>query len=846
MYLDSNISMRTAFLTLVGILTIFNVYPQTNSIDHLIAEGELNKALEQVVNLPDNNDKYNYLGVIYLQKGQYEEAKNSFNKALTHDGGSSKLDRAECYANIATVERAMGNSSKSLEYHFRALEIRKEENNQAAIAASYNDIGLSYFSINIDLSLEYYEMAFDIYKKLYKPEDDRIAIAHTNIGLAYNEMGLYGDAIINFEEALKIRKKNHGFEHPTVAIILSSLGTVYYNMNNLDPALRYQQDALNIYQKAYGAKHPEIASTYNLIGRVLRSMEDFEGAVSSYHSAVLSNIPDYDNTDIYSYPEIENYYNGDLLLVSLLDKVRAFQDLHFGKTLKPRDLKAAYQNLELCDNLIDKLRREKSDEQDKLNLGKLASEVYEEGIRLSLTIAELSWKKKLYYNKAYYYSEKSKAAVLLDAIAETNAKSFANIPQEKIALEQALKTEIAYYRQKIASKPPKDKEESYRHELFTLTNEYQKFIDDLETNYSDYYRLKYNVGLPTVEEVINKLNETTVLLSYFITEQGNDIYIFEISTKGLRVHKNTTQEDINRLIAGYRNSIYYNFKETYLNTANELYKLLIPHLSSKIENIIIVPAGKLGIIPFEALLQNKPDEKEEFNSLPYLVKKYAISTQFSTALLSMTDRTMSEENNICLIAPVDFDKHKLPMLPGTATEVDAISKIFMDKKQKAKTFINDDASEVVVKSDAISSSKYLHFATHGIVNEEKPELSQVFLASQESEDGNLYSGEIYNLSINADLVTLSACQTGLGKIHRGEGIVGLSRALIYSGANNLVVSLWSVADQSTSDLMINFYSGIVGDNKSYANALQTAKLNMISNSTYSSPYYWAPFTLIGK
>jgi len=126
-------------------------------------------------------------------------------------------------------------------------------------------------------------------------------------------------------------------------------------------------------------------------------------------------------------------------------------------------------------------------------------------------------------------------------------------------------------------------------------------------------------------------------------------------------------------------------------------------------------------------------------------------------------------------------------------------------------------------------------------------LSRIFLNSQGNEDGSLYCGEIYNLTMNADLVVLSACETGLGKISTGEGVIGLSRALVYAGAKNIIVSFWKVADESTAELMVDFYKIHLQDkSKSFSESLQRAKLDLMKNGKYASPYYWAPFVLIGK
>ncbi len=162
--------------------------------------------------------------------------------------------------------------------------------------------------------------------------------------------------------------------------------------------------------------------------------------------------------------------------------------------------------------------------------------------------------------------------------------------------------------------------------------------------------------------------------------------------------------------------------------------------------------------------------------------------------------------------------------------------------------LKKSASESNFKSTDLSDFKYIHFATHGLVNESKPELSRIFLSPDNSDDGSLFSGEIYNLNMNVSLVTLSACETGLGKVEKGEGVMGLSRALMYAGAQNLIVSLWQVSDSSTADLMISFYGDLVykSGQPNFSSALRKAKISLINSEKYSDPYYWAPFILVGN
>jgi CHAT domain-containing protein len=186
-------------------------------------------------------------------------------------------------------------------------------------------------------------------------------------------------------------------------------------------------------------------------------------------------------------------------------------------------------------------------------------------------------------------------------------------------------------------------------------------------------------------------------------------------------------------------------------------------------------------------------------------------------------------------------------LPATELEVEKINKIHADKGIFTKYFVNESASEELIKKGELSNFDYIHLATHGFVNSQYPELSGLLLTqdSTSTEDGILYSGEILGLNLKADLVTLSACETALGKKVEGEGIRGLSTAFLFAGAGNVVASLWKVADESTAMLMVAFYTELLAG-KDKAAALRDAKLSLLHSDEYRHPYYWAPFIQIGR
>jgi CHAT domain-containing protein len=194
------------------------------------------------------------------------------------------------------------------------------------------------------------------------------------------------------------------------------------------------------------------------------------------------------------------------------------------------------------------------------------------------------------------------------------------------------------------------------------------------------------------------------------------------------------------------------------------------------------------------------------------------------------------------------DGLRIPRLPGTRREAEAIAKLVPLAQQKEA--LDFAASRATAMSVELGQYRYVHFATHGFLDSQHPELSGIMLAmfdeQGQPQDGFLRAHEVFNLKLNADVVVLSACQTGLGKEVRGEGLVGLTRGFMYAGAPRVVVSLWSVNDEATAELMTRFYRGMLVDKLRPAQALRAAQVSLRNDKRYSAPFYWAAFTLQGE
>jgi CHAT domain-containing protein/Tfp pilus assembly protein PilF len=823
----------------------------------LILQGNLDEAEKQLSELATDtrNDPFQFaetktnLGFLYLNRARNDMALTSLQEAaelFQRAGQSNSREAARSLSTLSIVYLATGKLNQAEENGRVALQIRQRLAGDASeeVAASYNDLGLIYGTSDPDKALEYYEKALAVYEKLHGKEHRKIAIASSNMGVVYRSLRLYGDAINNFETAEAIWKRIYSDGHPSHAFTLLNLGLTYAQMSNTTAAMGYYDRALAMYRKAYGERHSDISAVLNQMGILSAEGGEVDKALTFYQQALIANAPNFTATLTASNPRVTEYYNAKVLLYTLRLKAEALETRHFTKTLKLSDLELALGTLQSCDTLIDNIRFGSTNESDKLELGASAADVYESGVRIAEAISEMTLRGRPFQETSFYFAEKSKSAVLFESIADAEAKSFAGIPAELLESENAQRATLALLTQKLSQKPSAEEESRLREQLFNTHRDYQAFVRKLEKDYPDYFNLKFNRAAPSINDVQKKLKNGQAVVSYFIAEKKARLYSFIITPTKFRLLNSTIPDDFDKLLRGFTNSIFYSASDVYVQSADRLSRLLLRGLPA-IDEVIIIPAGKLGTLPFEALFLGSPPKGHDYGALPYLGIKIAVSYEFSAGLLLQKSKYGARPaKSILLCAPISFPlKDNLNDLPGTQQEVASISKLF---GPGAIVITGKEANEGLVKSGGLSDFQYLHFATHGIVDETAPELSRIYLQDTESEDGNVFSGEIFNLKLNADLAVLSACQTGLGKFSKGEGVIGLSRALVYAGARSIMVSYWSVADESTAELMTDFYQILITKPGLGARrALQEAKASMVKKRRYAAPYFWAPFVLIG-
>ncbi|MFZ9046142.1 MAG: CHAT domain-containing protein [Cyclobacteriaceae bacterium] len=779
-------------------------------------------------------------GEAALNLGKPDEALTLLLEAENTYPLNAELEKAEMYNLLGVVYGNNQNKSLALQYHQQALKLRKShlEGENIKIADSYNNIGLLYISEDPTQAGIFLNEALAIYEAQLGTLSPKVAFVLLNLAQNSSNQFRFLEAERYIDQVQQIWKNIYGsVDHPNIAFTTSIAGQIKAQKGELDQSLMMQQAALQQYIRLFGPKHPDVANQHQIIGKVYSAMEEFEEAIHAFQSAIYANLENQNFISIYETPVIKNFFHADYLLSALMDKAASLEALHLSKTLKQRDLITAINTFEAAKSLISEIRKYRVNESDKLLLGSTSRQLYESAIRLCLILGEQPFQDKKYFPTLYNFIENSKASVLQQAIQDTKAKSFSGIPDDVLSLEDSIQAQLSYHQQKLASG---DEIEYHKQEIFSYQTAYRNLIAKLEQNYPNYYQLKYSEGGRSLSELQDLLSDHEAVIQYFLGER--QVFICYVSKSAIEISSYSDPAALIKNAKAFKNGLKYKLiRETEVISQN-LRKLLIPSIEKEITKLYIIPDGVLNTFPFEALQETKTDS--------YLIQEYDISYAFAGSMLKNNlEKANNKKETAGLFAPVDFSyrSETLPTLSGSENEILELGILFKTFGIITDNYRKGSAKEEALKGTMIQEYSYLHLATHGKVNQSSPELSRLYLKADDNEDGILYSGELYNIKLNARLVTLSACETGLGKITAGEGIVGLSRALLYAGADNLVVSLWTVSDTATANLMKDFYkSYLSSSDRSLASAMRKAKIDMIQSEQYSAPYYWSPFVLIGQ
>ncbi len=845
-------------------------------------------------------ETYSSMGSTYYRTGEYDTALMYYQKALEtkrQSGVEKEKTVAAILSNISIAYWGMGDYYQALDYNSQSLLILQQilPEHHPNLATGYENAGIFHKNLgNFDQAIEFQLRALEIRKSNFGEIHPEVADAYYNIGVLYERMEQIDTALGYYQKALDISLKTLGEDHPFVADSYRTIGVVHEMRGEPDKALFFLEKTVNILTGIFGESHPSITTTYLHIGQVYTQKNNFHHALQYYQQALFCFTKDFEDLSFYENPQLSSVSSHRKSINVLLAKAAALEKLADQKTAsdKERVLKASLSTIDLTMQVLNRMRHSFDSEEARLYLGDFATEIYETGIRVALKLHEYT--EEIYYTeRAYEFIENSKFAVLQLTLQDSHAKEFAGIPDSLLAAERKIKADLTTFEtrlQRQIAKTPKRQNSTRINELerqiFELKSVHGDLVKKLEDNYPQYYDLKYQSEQISIEEIQQQLPPKSIILNFLMGKKS--LYFAAISHNKFEIKTIPIDSTFSALSSRFTKSLKFIDPATYLADATALYQLIFSPVETLIkahQHLVIIPDGTLYYIPFEALIQSAHTDLEQslsavdFRSLNYLIKDYEISYHYSTALfLKNTSSKIDNSNGAFLgFAPVfkdantslisqyqssiaDFittlfnyrsvtvDGKHYNELTFSEVEIRKIAEMFEANHLSHQQFFHEAASEDAFKSSA-PVYNILHIATHGILNKKKPALSGLIFAqpsdASESEDGILYVAETYNLSLNADLLVLSSCESGVGEYIKGEGVMALTRGFLYAGAKNIVHSLWKVADETTSRLMIEFYRQIlVGE--SYSVALRQAKLRLIADPETAFPVSWSSFVLLGK
>ncbi len=730
-------------------------------------------------------------GIAYNSLFDYESAiidlKKSIKKAIKQNLPDVILS---AYSYLADSYYSVDNWSDAYNTYESALKYTKKLNKFEFYPAIYDGLGNIEFAWGkYEAAEEFYTLAMEYAEKQNMQENIiKISIGFGRIEHARN----------NLEESIEIYEtllnRSDISESKFYSSILNSLGTVYFYSGEVGTALQFYRQAM-ISADLQGNTIEKIRLLIH-IGGAYHILEKYEDALYSYSEALLL-------TEKYGREGDRSIclYNIGLAYV-YLDK-----------------LEEAIPFFEKSINIKEKLRLS-AEGRDRLDY--LAAEVH-----------VYQWLSATYlqsgnYKEAISTIEKSSAKYLIEQLDYQNSNNLTFSGTEII--QKNLREDELIITYAGTSTP--------RHSLLTISEDELDgiflFPEDLSVRFTDADLKNFNK--------MYSLHSSNSLLATESEAYQIDKLNFESIISYYRL----------LLISGK------NIEQLHL-LGRYLYDYFIAPIEKKIDDykkIIIIPDGILAFLPFETLIM--PDGR-------YLIEKYDISYIQSLAVSEfIKSRTYtSDRKEFIGFGGADYANFNITSsaskysslnikgwndLPGTITEIERISTLYKTQDIYSGKILTESLVKRFSERDILKQFKIIHFAVHGLVLPEKPWLSALVLTDTDNfkEDGYLSVNEIVQLDIEADFVNLSACETGLGKIYGGEGVVGLSQAFLIAGANSLSVSLWQVADQATKEFMVGLYKLVTFQDFTFNQGMSGMKRKFIASRRYSHPYYWAPFIFYGE
>ena len=818
--------------------------------------------------------QYGNIAMVYNAIGQYNKADIYFQKTLSIQRkihANDAVDMVPTYINMGFLYNNLGDYDQAIDYLRKALNLQLKQKKEIKedIEMTYRNLGIAYLSKgDYDKSINYFRQAIDALIKVKGVEHPDISDFYGNIGVAFFKNKQVDSAIYYLEYAIDLQSKINQNRHLEMAKYYVNLGLCYDNQKNYAQALAILLKSLTINEQYYGMKSPNLIANCQAISTVYLHQKDYKNALNYLDKTV--ELGHYSKKNDFSAIDNKMEFTQSLKLFSQI-----YLEL-FDNLKDINDLEKATNYAEQAVNSLNSCAEALNTEGSKSLLKNTNYAVYESAIKANYLLAGFQNKDSL-RQIAFQYTEQSKAKFLQAQMQAANALAYAGIPDSLLQTEISLRQSIIHYEKQRQEKFNLGKLETDSNvltissALFEVQKQYDSLKIALLTNYPNYYRLKYDLktlDITTIQRDILTDNQT--LIEYFVGDSS--IFIFTINKDNYQFFTIKNDFGLDSLVSLMREGLVHPYTAKnqtdasreaapthYTEGASKLYDALIRPIKKQLKKeLIVIPDGILGALPFEALISQRDEDAFRFNAHKYLIEEHQVSYAYSATLLkdALTKKHRQEPSNF-LLAMAPFSTSDTTLMPDLWANTEGSRTDAAPLKYSGQEIANlcklmgcvpiygKNATEKAFVELA-PTHRVIHLATHSQVNNQSSNYS--FLAFSEIKDSIenelLYARELYNLTLNADMVVLSACETGVGEIQRGEGIISLARAFTYAGAKSIVTSLWQVNDQKTRTLMVDFYKYLRKGLPKHE-ALWRAKRDFM-RKTNSNPYFWAAFIGIGN
>jgi CHAT domain-containing protein/tetratricopeptide (TPR) repeat protein len=820
----------------------------------------------------------NNLALLYYNIGKNEAAEVAYLEVLSIFKilvGDKHQAYAQVSSNLALVYSAMQKYSEGESLLHQALSIYEKVFNKEhpKYLEAASELALVYdYTKQYAKSEALYLKTLILREKVLGKNNINYIFSLSNLAGVYIELSKYKKAESLYLEVISFYKKRNKKNSRAYINGLGNLAIVYKLQNRYTEAEELYHEAFIIGQNLFKYNQSALSVNLNNLAYFYQITGEYDKAKKYLKKALDINIIGNDTIDLNKLSNLLKYkFSNNRYAFQSLQYLPKIYDKMYKDLGHQLHLKYKQNALDVAILFNKKVRAELGSNDDKLRSLLKTSDLVESILENTMALKEEK-NTVTYLENAFSHAEQNKSILLTDALKGQRAVSMGDLPDSLKTKEHLLEEAISELKKEKATSKTKENDLLLQKKEMELTIDINNFKQLLKNKYPKYNALKYENITASSKDIQQLLKKGEALIEYFVAE--DDLYVFYVDKKTIKLYNlSISKKILHKKVSQLRNGLtnYASIRdspqksfEAYTKPAYWFYsKVVAPALveAKDIKHLIVVTDGELGNLPFEAFLTEQASEKKsDYNNLKYLLHDFAISYNYSATLLKASSELSQRKHNgkLLAIAPTyDGDstpsevrrpmhlenlRKNLNPLPAAIEEVKGLEDLLV-----GNFWYGTDGNEAHFKEKA-GDYAIIHLAMHGLLNSYSPILSSLaFTENGDSiEDNFLYAHEISKLKLNADLVVLSACETGYGKFEQGEGILSLARSFMYAGTPSLVVSLWPVNDGSTAVIMKLFYENLA-DGMTKSIALQQAKLVYLENRNgpISHPAFWSPFIQLG-